>query len=141
LLIALTFLAFGGAVVLTRVLLIFWGMVIAVIGIIAWRIWICVDAFLVARRKLRSEGSSFKVGPAFWVSGLLIVLCSLCTSTDTFMDSFGYFRAFKISSSSFCPTICKGERVVADMDAYVKAGPKQGDVTTVMTAESKGSAL
>jgi signal peptidase I len=39
-----------------------------------------------------------------------------------------FFRAYKISSASMCPTICEGERVVAAADAYKVHSPERGDL-------------
>lgn len=39
-----------------------------------------------------------------------------------------FFRAYKISSGSMCPTICEGERVVAAADAYKLHSPERGDL-------------
>jgi signal peptidase I len=37
-------------------------------------------------------------------------------------------HAFRVPSDSMCPTLCSGDRLVADMDAFVKSGPQPGDV-------------
>lgn len=39
-----------------------------------------------------------------------------------------FFRAYKISSGSMCPTICESERVVAAADAYKAHSPERGDL-------------
>jgi signal peptidase I len=39
-----------------------------------------------------------------------------------------FFRAYKISSGSMCPTICEGERAVAAADAYKMHSPERGDL-------------
>ena len=39
-----------------------------------------------------------------------------------------FFRAYKISSGSMCPTICEGERVVAGAEAYELRHPDRGDL-------------
>jgi signal peptidase I len=38
------------------------------------------------------------------------------------------FRGFKVPSQSMCPTICPGERIVADMAGYHSSGPERGDL-------------
>src|SRR6202158_6596433 len=119
----LTVLAFFG-----RIVLLFGGLVSFFFIGIGWRIWICADAFRIARRGTQSKKSFRQARLTFIVLGSLIVACGVGPSSDYFLHQFGYFRAFRVSSSSFCPTICEGERVVADMDAYLKFAPKQGDV-------------
>jgi signal peptidase I len=128
LLIALGLVVVAEVAFFTRILLVFWGMVISFGGLVAFRVWICADAFVVARRETPSENASVKRGTAFWVSGLLVVLCSVLTATDSFVNQFSYFGAFKVPSASFCPTICEGERIVADMAAFAHSTPKRGDV-------------
>lgn len=49
-------------------------------------------------------------------------------ATDYFLKKFGYFGAFKIPSTSMCPTICQGERIVADGDALLKNAPQREDI-------------
>jgi signal peptidase I len=44
------------------------------------------------------------------------------------MTSSGWtsFAAFKVPSASMCPTICSGERIVADLGAYRSKSPERG---------------
>jgi signal peptidase I len=49
------------------------------------------------------------------------------------------FAAFKISSRSMCPTLCLGERVVADMHAYNSKRPQRGDI--ILMKHSSSDAL
>ncbi len=112
----------------SRILLSFWGFV----GFITLRLfllaWICVDAFRGARRDRESRKSFHEARIVYVALGLLILTCAVFPATDYFLHQFGYFRAFKVSSASMCPTICEGERIVADMDAYLKSSPQRGDV-------------
>lgn len=77
---------------------------------------------------------------SFMILGSLIVICGLLPSTDHFLHKFGYFRAFRLPADSMCPTLCKGERLVADMDAFLKAAPQRGDVI-VFDYQSNGTRL
>jgi hypothetical protein len=111
----------------SRILLSFWGFV----GFITLRLFllalICVDAFRGARRGRESRKSFHEARFVYVALGLLILTCTLFPATDYFLHKFGYFRAFKVSSASMCPSICEGERIVADMEAYLKNSPKRGD--------------
>jgi len=120
---AITILAF-----LSRMPLTFKGMVGSLVGTWLFRILVCVDAFRVARRDIQSKKSFQQARTVFVVAGLLIIVCGVGPSTDYFLRAFGYFRAFKVPSSSMCPTICDGDRIVSDMDAYLKTAPKRGDL-------------
>jgi signal peptidase I len=112
----------------TRLFLWFGPMVAFFAGVIAWRILICADAFRGARRRVESGEVLRQRWPTFVVAGVLIILFSLIPSTKYFLHKFGYFRAFAIPSASMCPTICVGDRIVADMDAFRKTPPRRGDI-------------
>jgi signal peptidase I len=112
----------------SRMLLTFIGMVFFLAGTWLWRIQICVDAFRVARRGTQSKKSYQQARTSFAVSGLLIILCTVVPSTDYFLRSFKYFRAFKVPSGSMCPTICDGDRIVSNMYAYLKTPPQRDDL-------------
>jgi signal peptidase I len=95
---------------------------------IFWRVLICTDAFQGARQGRESRKSFQQARVAYVILGALILTFAVTPSTDYFLRKFGYFRAFRVSSASMCPTICEGERIVADMDAYLKNLPRRGDV-------------
>jgi len=59
---------------------------------------------------------------------LLVVLARAFPMGVRFLYSPSDFRGFKVPSQSMCPTICPGERIVADMEAYDVKGPQRGDV-------------
>jgi signal peptidase I len=89
---------------------------------------ICLDAFRGARQGGESR-KSFREARFLYVAvGVLILGCAVFPATDYFLHKFGYFHAFKVASASMCPTICEGERVVADMDAFIEHAPQRGDV-------------
>lgn len=46
-------------------------------------------------------------------------------------------RGFKIESNSMCPTICQGEHIVADMNAYVVEPPQRGSLILFHHGEEK----
>jgi len=89
---------------------------------------ICIDAFRAARRGRESRKSFHEARFAYVALGLLILTCTVFPATDYFLHKFGDFRAFKVSSASMCPTICEGERIVVDMDAFLRSTPQRGDV-------------
>jgi signal peptidase I len=120
---AVTILAFLSGMPLT-----FKGMVGSIGGTWLFRIVVCVDAFRVARRGKQSKKSFQQARTVYVVAGLLIIVCGVGPSTDYSLHTFGYFRAFKVPSGSMCPTICDGDRIVSDMDGYLKSAPKRGDL-------------
>jgi signal peptidase I len=46
-------------------------------------------------------------------------------------------RAFKIPSASMCPTICVGERIIADMRAYQSHSAQRGDLILLQHPSSR----
>ncbi len=109
-----------------RILLSFRGMIGFIALAIFWRVLICVDAFQGARRGRESGRSFQQARVAYLISGALILACAINPSTNYFIRRSG--RAFKVPSSSMCPTICEGERIIADMDAFISNAPQGGDV-------------
>jgi signal peptidase I len=60
------------------------------------------------------------VAAAVLVIGGFITVRLLATALE--------FKAFRIPTSSMCPTICHDERLIASMNAYQRTSPKRGDV-------------
>lgn len=102
------------------------------VGFIALRVFllalICIDAFRGGRLNQQFRKSFQQARLLYLATGVLILTCTIFPATDYFLRKFGYFRAFKVTSASMCPTICEGERIFADMDAFVGNAPKRGDV-------------
>ena len=59
--------------------------------------------------------------------------------TDFFFNRIAKARAYKIPSTSNCPTACEGERMIADPSAYVNNAPRRGEL--VMFKHSDFDAL
>jgi signal peptidase I len=106
----------------------FRGLIAAIVLVFALRAWICVDGFRVARRRRASSPSqSYSLG-VLGISGALVVGIAVLASMSYFVRESMNFRAFRTASDSFCPTLCRGERFVVDIDAYRASQPKRGDV-------------
>lgn len=95
---------------------------------ILWGVFICVDAFRYAKQGRESRKTFQQAKATFLFCGVLIAIFQLIDSAAYFSHKFGYYQAFKIPSASMCPTICEGDRIVADMDAFLKSEPHRGDV-------------
>lgn len=106
----------------------FWGLVASVVFVLGWRIWICVDAFRVARQRKASEISQSHSMAVLLLCGGLVLGAAFLASTDYLAHASLPFRAFKTASASFCPTLCEGERFVVDVRAFRTNRPKRGDV-------------
>lgn len=106
----------------------FLGLIIFIILSFAYRIYLCADAFLLARRLqagiTRSKSPlALRIGAA-----ILIVGAVLYISSDSFLKKFFTYHAFRIPSASMCPTICEGDRLIADLSAFRRNAPERGDV-------------
>ena len=111
-----------------HVFLHFWSMVSYFIGILLWRLIVAVDAAYIAQQESSSRAPVSQPKFLLVVSAAIILLAALLPTENQFFHIFPYFRAYKTPSASMCPTICKGERFVADATAYAKSGPARGDV-------------
>jgi signal peptidase I len=93
----------------------------------AWHLWICVDAFRGARRRRNPSDSRSHSLAVLGSCGALALGVTLFASTNYFLHLATNFKAFKNVSNSFCPTLCEGERVVVDLNAFTTHPPKRGD--------------
>ena len=118
---------FGALVAHTRPLLSFWTMVASFLVVLAWQLLVAAEAGRTAARAKKPEAPL----PVPWLSypviGAIILVSALAPSPAHTMHESG-FRAHKIPSKSMCPTICVGDRVVADSWAYHAKAPERGDI-------------
>ena len=121
----------------THALSSFAGMSVYLAVGILWDVFICVDAFRYARRGRESRKPFQQAKATFLFCGVLIAIFLLIDSAAYFSHEFGYYRAFKVPSASMCPTICEGDRIVADMDAFLKSGPSRGEIILMKHATSQ----
>jgi signal peptidase I len=95
---------------------------------VIWHVWICVDAFRVARQRNRESASvSYSFG-VLGLCGCVVLAISIFAATDYFAHLSINFKAFKASTDSFCPTLCVGERFVVNRDGFRVDQPRRGDV-------------
>lgn len=125
---AISFPVFAFVAGSARLLLHFWTLV-GFFGItLLWRFVVIVDAALAAREE-RPPGAQKAHSMSILLSAtVVIVAAGVFPSIGQFHWIFPQFRAYKITSGSMCPTICEGDRIVADATAYAKNGPSRGDV-------------
>jgi signal peptidase I len=98
--------------------------------VILWcgRLLILADAAYAAARIERPH----RPGPRILYAAvaMTLVLMAIYPSSEQLKGWTG-FSAFLVPSKSMCPTICEGERIVADRNAYKKNLPKRGDLVLV----------
>ena len=93
---------------------------------IGWRIYIVVDAIRFSWKGRKPEASFKRPGLSVTLIIVIVLFFTVLPSTDQFLGWLPTFRAFSVPSASMCPTICVGERIVADMSAYKHRTPQRG---------------
>jgi signal peptidase I len=105
-----------------------YGLIAFLILLVTFHICLAVDAYRIARRwrfdKDRSEPLLvLRIGAA-----ILIVSFNLVVTSDSFAKKFYSLHAFKVPSGSMCPTVCDGDRVIANLRSFREGSPHRGDV-------------
>jgi signal peptidase I len=113
----------------------FKGLVVGLSVLLLWRITTSVDAAVQARRRLKRQA----VPVSATLAAVAIVVAALLLGFTNWFDPLAAFRAFRITSSSMCPTLCEGDRIIADLKAFQTREPQRGDV--VMFLFDRESAL
>jgi len=106
----------------------FVGLILFIILSLSYKIYLCTNAFLVARR-FQSDPTPVKAPlPLKIGTAVLIIVVFFFLSSDFFVKDYLTFHAFKVPSGSMCPTICEGDRFIANMRAFRQKSPQRGDV-------------
>ncbi|MGC0778618.1 MAG: signal peptidase I [Candidatus Acidiferrum sp.] len=111
----------------TRLLLSFPTLVTTLLVVWAWRLFVMAEAADAAASAKKPEAAV----PMRWLTyslvAVIVFLASYFPTFDHIKHESG-FSAYKIPSRSMCPTLCVGDRIVADMNAYRSKPPERGDV-------------
>src|ERR1700682_4836876 len=97
----------------TRVMFSFFPMVAAFIFLIGWRLFIAAEASRSGFASEKSEPAVPRPRLTYTLLTVVLMVAALYPSPDQF-KRWTSFAAFKVPSSSMCPTICSGERIVVD---------------------------
>lgn len=112
----------------SRALLSFWSMVTFFIILLGWRLFIAAEAVRAGWTGGKHEARFQKAWVITPIVVVSVVLLNVFPTSGQFLQRYSYFGAFKIASGSMCPTMCNGERIVADMDAYRLRSPQRGEL-------------
>lgn len=134
---ALTFPVLAILAVQSRLLFSFLSMVAFFAALIVWRLFIAAEATYSAWAAKKPEATPPLPRLTYPVAAVVLVLAALYPSPDQF-KRWTSFGAFKVPSASMCPTICLGERFVADMGAYKSGPPQRGDLILLKHKSSEG---
>jgi signal peptidase I len=127
---ALTFPLLTLVMVTTRVFFSFWSFVLFNGIVIAWRLVIAAEAAYSAKTEKKAEPAIPQPRVSYALLVVAIVSIEIFPTSDQLIRWTG-FGAFVVPSASMCPTICKGERIVADRKAYKNKAPQRGDIVLV----------
>lgn len=114
----------------TRIMFVFYGMVVFLGFLLLWRLLIVIEAAHIAWTGKRSEAALPVPRVSYTVIAIILVAAALYPSFDDF-KRWTSFGAFSIPSASMCPTICIGDRVAADMGSYKLKSPGRGDLVII----------
>jgi len=104
----------------------FKGLAVGASVLLLWRIITSVDAALQARKRLQRRAQT--VPMAATLAAVAIVVTAVLLESTNWLNPLAAFRAFRISSSSMCPTLCEGDRILTDVKAFRWQRPQRGDV-------------
>jgi signal peptidase I len=106
----------------------FSGFILFIVLSLAFKTYLCVNAFIIAK-KFQVDATLARVSLVPRIAAATLVIgVALCVSSDPFIKKFFAFHAFRVPSASMCPTICEGDRIVADMRAFRQDSPRRGNV-------------
>lgn len=121
----------------TRLLFSFFTMVAFFVTLVGWRFVIAGEAAYSAWAAKKPEAAPPLPRLSYPVCVAVLVLAAIYPSPDQ-LKRWTSFGAFKVPSASMCPTICLGERFVADMGAYKSEPPGRGDIILLKHKSSPG---
>ncbi len=111
----------------TRLLLSFPTMVATLLVVWVWKLFVVAEAAHAAASAKKPEATLPLPWFTYSLIAVIVVLASYFPTLDHIKHGSG-FSAFKIPSRSMCPTVCEGDRIVADINAYRSKPPGRGDV-------------
>jgi signal peptidase I len=127
--------ALGMLLVKTRVLLTFSTMVATILISALWKLFVTTDAAYAATQPKNPEFPLPLPRLTYPLLAALFFVAALIPTANQIRSDVG-FAAFKVPTASMCPTICPGERFVADLHAYRTEPPQRGDLILIKNSSS-----
>ena len=131
--------ALGFAFLKSHLLFTFPGLFICSLVRILFHLFIVIDAGSCASpRRLASFIGTPR--PKFLTASAVLgtLVLQVYPIPDYLLKASG-FGAFKVPSASMCPTICEGDRIVANRTAFANSSPGRGDI--IMMKHASNAAL
>jgi signal peptidase I len=111
----------------TRLLLSFQTMVATLLVLLCWKLIASAEAAYTSATAKKPEAPVPLPRFTYSLLAVIIFLAAFFPTLEHVKRESG-FNAFKVPSTSMCPTICGGDRVVADTWAYRSKPPQHGDI-------------
>ncbi len=121
----------------TRLLFAFSTMVVTILALGLWKLSVAAEAGYAAAAAKKPEPPVPMPQLTYPVLAVIFFVAVFVPFPD--LKSEAGFASFKVPSASMCPTICIGERFVADMHAYKLKPPQRGDL--ILMKHSSSGAL
>ncbi len=121
----------------TRIVFSFATMVAFLALLTVWRLFIAGEAAYGGWTTNKPESAPSRPRLTYPLIAVVLIVAALYPSYDDF-KRWTSFAAFKVPSASMCPTICSGERIVADLGAYRSKSPERGDLVLLQHKSSPG---
>src|SRR5438045_6112 len=121
----------------TRLLFAFSTMVVTILALGLWKLFVAAEAGYAAAAAKKPEPPVPMPRLIYPILAVLFFAAVFVPFPD--LKSEAGFASFKVPSASMCPTICLGERFVADMHAYKLRPPQRGDL--ILMKHSSSGAL
>jgi signal peptidase I len=102
------------------------GLAVGLSVLLGWRIIMSVDAAVQARKRLQRPAQP--VPMAATIGAMAIVVAAVLLQSTNQLNPLAAFRAFRITSGSMCPTLCEGDRIIADVRGFRSQEPQRGEV-------------
>jgi len=119
----------------TRIVFSFVTMVAFFALLVGWRLFIAGEAAYGGWTTNKPESAPSRPRLTYPLIAVVLIVAALYPSYDDF-KRWTSFAAFKVPSASMCPTICSGERIVADLGAYRSKSPERGDLVLLQHKSS-----
>jgi signal peptidase I len=121
----------------TRIVFSFLTMVLFFALLTSWRLFIAAEAAYAAWKAKMPEAAFLRPRVTYPLVAVVLFAAALFPSPNDF-KRWTSFAAFKVPSASMCPTICLGERIIAEMGAYKAKSPQRGDLVLLKHKSSSG---
>lgn len=111
----------------TSLFRVFSTMITTVLVLVLWKFFVAIEASYAAAKLKKPESPLPLSRFTYPALAVILIVAAFLPSLEHITGETG-FATFKVPSASMCPTICLGDRFVADLHAYKSRPPERGDI-------------